>query len=178
MPGIGHAIIGCAAGRLFAGRDAPRARLAASMTGFAALSMAPDLDVAAFGMGIPYTAEWGHRGALHSPAMGLGLALAAALAGRSLGQSFLRVFLLAAVVAVSHGLLDTLTSGGEGIAVLWPFSHERFFAPYRPIPVSSIGPAALSARGWPVIRTELLMFSPLLIYALWPRRRGRVTRSC
>ncbi len=171
MPGIGHAIIGCAAGRLYAGRDPSGVRLAASMTGFVAASMAPDLDVIAFGLGIPYGAEWGHRGAFHSPAMGLALAAVAGAVGKLLRQPFWRVFLVAALVSVSHGLLDTLTSGGHGIAVLWPLSTERIFAPWRPIPVSSIGPSALSAEGWPVIRTELLLFSPLLAYAVWPRRR-------
>lgn len=52
----------------------------------------------------------------------------------------------------------------------WPFSDERFFAPWRPIPVAPIGLAFLSARGLRIAVIELVLMSPLLIYALWPRR--------
>jgi inner membrane protein len=70
-------------------------------------------------------------------------------------------------------LLDTLTDGGLGIALLWPFSNERFFAPWRPIPVAPIGARMLSSRGLHVVLTEALQFSPLLAWAIWPRRRRR-----
>jgi len=94
-----------------------------------------------------------------------------------LGRPWWRTAVLACVVGVSHPMLDTLTDGGAGIALLWPFSAERLFAPWRPIPVAPIGPSVLSARGWEVARTELLMFSPLLLYAFVPRlwRRGGKT---
>jgi inner membrane protein len=59
--------------------------------------------------------------------------------------------------AASHGLLDCLTDGGKGIALLWPFSDERFFAPLRTIRVSPIGLSNfLSERGWTVLQSELL----------------------
>jgi inner membrane protein len=66
--------------------------------------------------------------------------------------------------------LDTLTDGGRGIAVLWPMSNERFFAPWRPIPVSPLGRAVLSEWGRAVIWAELRLFWPFLLYAFWPRR--------
>ena len=69
------------------------------------------------------------------------------------------------------GLLDTLTDGGYGIALLWPFSDTRFFAPWQPIPVSPIGSAYLSKRGLMVFVTELLYCVPLLIYGFWPTRK-------
>lgn len=57
---------------------------------------------------------------------------------------------------VSHGLLDTLTTGGKGVALLWPFSDERFFAPLQFIRVSPIGVGRfLSERGLAVLLSEL-----------------------
>ena len=148
-----------------------RRRLAAAMCGFAGLSLLPDADVIAFAFGIPYGAPFGHRGAFHSVAIGLALGILAGLVGRALGHRWGRTTLLAVPVAVSHGLLDTLTDGGRGIAVLWPLTGERFFAPWQPIPVSPIGWAVLSEWGLRVMLTEVVLFLPLLLYAFWPRRR-------
>ena len=86
-----------------------------------------------------------------------------------------RTALIALVVVSSHGLLDTLTDGGLGCALLWPFSDERFFAPWTPLPVAPIGRAFLSGEGLRVATVELVVLSPLLAYALWPvlaRRRA------
>jgi inner membrane protein len=92
------------------------------------------------------------------------------LIAKAARQSFWRAALVAAAVVASHPLLDTMTDGGLGCALLWPFSNERFFAPWRPIPVAPIGPAFLSARGLRIALIELVAMSPFLIYALWPRR--------
>lgn len=143
--------------------------MAAATAGFAALSALPDADVIAFAFGIPYDAPFGHRGAFHSVAAGLALGLLAGLLGKALGARWGRTTVMGCLVAVSHGLLDTLTNGGRGIAVLWPVSDERFFAPWRPIPVSPLGWAVLSEWGLGVMLVELAWFLPLLLYALWPR---------
>ena len=83
----------------------------------------------------------------------------------------LRVLLVTLVVVASHGPLDALTDGGEGVALLWPFSSERFFFPWRPIPVAPIGLRYFfTTSGWRVARVELLGFLPLWLLALWPRR--------
>ncbi|AUX41200.1 uncharacterized protein SOCE26_026100 [Sorangium cellulosum] len=58
------------------------------------------------------------------------------------------------------------------MALLWPWSDERFFAPARPIPVAPIGLGILSARGLRVMAFEAVAFAPLFLYALWPRRRS------
>jgi hypothetical protein len=50
-----------------------------------------------------------------------------------------------------------MTNGGLGCALLWPFSDERFFVPWRPIPVAPIGLAFLSARG---LRIAVIEFEP------------------
>lgn len=119
----------------------------------------PDLDVVAFGLGIPYASPWGHRGFTHS----LAFALLSALlcwwwlmpSGASRFTTWAGAAYLAAC-AVSHGLLDGFTNGGLGSALWWPLSDDRWFAPFRPIQVSPIGHAFFSARGLAVIRSESL----------------------
>ncbi len=136
------------------------------------LSMLPDLDVVTFILGIPYEAPLGHRGAAHSLVAALLLAgLFAPLLKQYFSLSTTRSFALSFMVIASHGLLDTLTDGGHGIALLWPFSDERFFAPWQPIPVSPIGFAFFSERGLHVFLTELVYGFPFLVYGLWPRRK-------
>ena len=61
-------------------------------------------------------------------------------------------FLFAAAMA-SHGLLDTLTDAGLGIALLLPFSEQRFFAPLRPLATASVDP--------------LKFFRPQSLHILW-----------
>ena len=135
------------------------------------LSMLPDADVITFLLGIPYEAPLGHRGAGHSLSAGIAMALVLTpLLNKILCLSFRRTFGLALLCILSHGILDTLTDGGLGIALGWPFSNERFFAPFRPIPVSPIGRAFLSPSGLRVFTTEVLYFMPLLCYGLWPRK--------
>jgi inner membrane protein len=57
----------------------------------------------------------------------------------------------------SHGLLDMLTTGGLGIAVLSPFDNTRYFFPWRPIKVSPIGIANFfSERGIRVLKSEFI----------------------
>jgi len=137
------------------------------------LAMLPDADVLTFVWGIPYEAPLGHRGAAHSLVVALAFALLCAPLLKTYFQiSFTRGALLGFVTIASHGLLDTLTDGGYGVALLWPFSDERFFAPWQPIPVSPIGFEFLSARGWMVFCTEFVYCSPLVLYALWPKKKS------
>ena len=107
-----------------------------------AVSMAADLDVIAFRFGIPYSHPFGHRGFFHSLLFAWLLAATLAIVASSTSDPRRRPAVLAAylfICAASHGLLDTLTDGGLGIALLSPFSNRRFFAPWRPISVSPIG---------------------------------------
>lgn len=137
------------------------------MGGFTLLSLAPDLDVFGFSLGVPYEHALGHRGASHSLLVAL-LGAACALVQR---RDRVRAAVLGVLVIASHGLLDALTTGGLGVALLWPFTEARYFFPVRPIPVAPIGRGLLSARGAYVMAVEAALFSPLLLYALWPRRR-------
>jgi len=77
---------------------------------------------------------------------------------------------MAVAVLASHSLLDTLTDGGLGCALFWPFDNTRYFAPWRPMPVSPIGLGYLSPYGMYVAITELVLFAPLLWFALRARQ--------
>ena len=130
-----------------------------------------------FVLGIPYAAPWGHRGATHSlifaAFVGVTFVSAQAVLNRQrAGAARAAAFagILATIVVASHGLLDALTDGGLGAALLWPFTENRYFAPWNPIPVSPIGLRVLSPYGIGVALYELLLFSPMMAYALWSRR--------
>ncbi|WNG40530.1 metal-dependent hydrolase [Archangium violaceum] len=170
MASIGHVAVGMALGRLGAGA-APPGRVAASMLLLSALAMLPDADVIAFKLGIPYAATWGHRGASHSLFLAAGVALAIAAGTLVARGPALKVGLLSFAALGSHGLLDAMTTGGLGAALLWPIDNLRYFFPLRPIPVAPIGARMLSARGLYVVMVELVLFLPFWAYALWPRRR-------
>jgi inner membrane protein len=131
-------------------------------------SMLPDLDVIAFRFGIPYAAEFGHRGFSHSLLFALIVALAGACLFGFLRSTFLRSFLFLSVATASHGVLDALTNGGLGIAFLWPWSAERYFAPVRVIEVAPIGLSRfLSPRGAAVLWSEFLwVWAPLMAIAV------------
>lgn len=101
-------------------------------------SVLPDLDVLAFRFDIGWGSPWRHRGATHSLAFALALAMLATLFASHLRARPGAVFAFVFVAGASHGLLDMLTTGGGGIALLWPFSDERLFFPVRVIEVSPI----------------------------------------
>jgi inner membrane protein len=145
-----------------------------AMVVWSALSLLPDADVLGFRLGVHYADAWGHRGATHSLLFALLAGTAVGVLAPLFSASPVRTGLCAIAVLASHGLLDTLTDGGLGCALLWPFDHHRYFAPWRPIPVAPIGRAYFSGDGLRVAASELGMFLPVLVYALWPRRRSVV----
>lgn len=150
----------------------------------AVFAMVPDADVFGFRLGIHYGDFLGHRGFTHSLLFAALLALAAvsivsrAGAVGNRGALWLYLFLATA----SHGLLDALTDGGLGIALLAPFDNTRYFFTARPILVSPIGISEfLSTRSLAVIASEacwiwlpsaLLMGTFFLIGRLRTARRA------
>lgn len=149
----------------------------------AACAVVPDLDVLAFRFGIPYGHFFGHRGFSHSLVFAAGLAalVVGVFYRRDAHRARLWLFFFAATA--SHGLLDMLTDGGRGVALLAPFSNARLFFPWRPIEVSPIGAEAfLSARGLDVLRSEFVwVWIPALVLATagwaWRRRRDGGART-
>jgi inner membrane protein len=153
-----------------------RARIPARLVVAGAIaSILPDADVLAFRLGIPYAHAFGHRGASHSLAFAVLVALASSGLHARLGASRRSTFLFVLAAAASHPLLDALTDGGLGVALLWPFSSDRFFAPIRPIHVAPISARRLfSARAGAVFGTEALwVWAPCLAAAAlaWTARR-------
>jgi inner membrane protein len=140
------------------------------MVWWSALSLLPDADVVGFALGVNYGDPWGHRGATHSLTMSVALGFAVGLAARWFKRPAGRTGLIATVVLASHAILDTMTDGGLGCALLWPFDLTRYFAPWRPIPVAPIGLAFFSPYGGIIALTELVLFSPVLLFALQSQR--------
>lgn len=169
MPSLGHVAVGLAAGRLHAGTGS-RSRVAPTLV-FTALALFPDLDVVARQLGAGRASIWLHRGALHSIAVAVLAGLAAACLAGGLGRAWPRTAATAALVALSHGVLDTITRGGRGVMLLWPFDETRFLAPWPLLAAAPIGARLASTPGVAVLVHEAVLFSPLLVYALWPARR-------
>jgi inner membrane protein len=167
MASLGHIAVGIAAARFDRSRPASRW---SSMAWWSALSLLPDADVVGFALGVNYGDPWGHRGATHSLTVSVAVGLAVGLAARWFKRPLSRTALMASVVLASHAILDTMTDGGLGCALFWPFDLTRYFAPWRPIPVAPIGLAFFSPYGGIIALTELVLFSPVLLFALWPRR--------
>jgi inner membrane protein len=121
-------------------------------------SALPDVDSLGFWAGVPYASFFGHRGFTHSLFFAAMVGLLASAAARPLHAHAAWAFAFITVSTASHGLLDTFTNGGLGVALLSPFSNQRFFAPWRPIPVSPIGVHGLaSGRGLSLFTAELLL---------------------
>ena len=141
----------------------------------AVLAMLPDADVIGFGFGVDYADTWGHRGATHAIALAVLVTGALAMVWREARKPLAFAFL--AFAMASHGLLDSLTDGGLGIALWWPFDNARLFAPVTPIRVSPIGAGFSSTRGletlWSEMRWVWLPCLALALTGLALRRRVR-----
>jgi inner membrane protein len=170
---ISHAVAGAAVTSCLFRPGVPKSIILAG----AVCAALPDIDVIGFGIGVPYGSFWGHRGFTHS------IVFAAMLAALVIA-SFYRhgigdtgpwlTFVVLFIATAGHGLLDALTDGGYGAALLAPFRNERFFFPCTPIRVSPIGIASFfTHRGWVVLQSEMLWVwlpSAALVSAAWALR--------
>ncbi|MCG6963402.1 MAG: metal-dependent hydrolase [Acidobacteria bacterium] len=173
-----HALVGASGVQLIPD-DLPKWRVALV---FAVAAVAPDLDVAAFSLGIPYGHMLGHRGFSHSLLCAALLAAVASLVVRRWSDGgrtgLLRIWVVAFLVVALHGALDAATDAGLGIGFFIPFSSKRYFFPFRPIATSSVNPFRFfSARGLAVLASEALwvwlplgLLSGLLQAVRWWRR--------
>jgi membrane-bound metal-dependent hydrolase YbcI (DUF457 family) len=132
---IAHGLAGAAiASVLYRGRP-PRGVLPAAVV----CAVLPDVDA----IGRPFGMEdvgWlgGHRGLTHGLPVAVVLGAAMGLAGigsdaarHGWPHRLLRAACLALAIA-SHGLLDTMTVYGVGVALLSPISTVRLTAPWHP----------------------------------------------
>jgi inner membrane protein len=151
-----HAVAALGIGALYYRPGVPRQVFLAG----AICSVIPDLDVIGFHFGIPYGSFWGHRGISHSLFFAALLASAIILGGfRSTvpGLSRAALWTYFFLATASHGLLDSMTDGGLGVAFFSPFTNARYFLPWHPIRVSPIGMTRFfSHRGLEVLQSEFL----------------------
>ncbi|MGB3165244.1 MAG: metal-dependent hydrolase [Alteraurantiacibacter sp.] len=167
-----HAVVPLAIAAL-AGRARISPRIALAGAG---LAMFPDADVIGFAFGINYADPWGHRGATHSIALAVLVAGVLAVVGREARS--VAAFAFLAVAMASHGLLDALTDGGLGVALLWPFHEVRRLAPVTPIHVSPIGAGFFSLRGLETLLSEgLWVWLPAGLLVLAARLAGTARRA-
>jgi inner membrane protein len=149
---ISHALIPLTLGAILPRQVAPWRLIAAGML----CAMLPDADVIGFKLGIAYTSALGHRGFTHSILFAAVLALGLSLAPWRWQARRLHVFLFLFVATASHGVLDAMTTGGEGVEFFWPFDEQRYFLPWQFIRVSPIGLGNfINGRGLEVIYSEL-----------------------
>ncbi len=149
-----------------------------------ACSILPDADVIGYRwLYIPYDHFFGHRGFFHSPffAALLSILIVCIFYRKKVifSNQWLKYVLYFFILAASHGLLDALTNGGQGIALLSPISNDRYFFPWTPIEVSPLNVKAfLSQRGFTVLKSELLWIwvpSLLIVIFLKIKRNKRMT---
>jgi inner membrane protein len=117
------------------------------------LAVAPDLDTFAMrALEIPYSSFFGHRGFFHSPFFLILFCamLAAILSRRAAGW----IAAMWSGCAITHPLLDALTDGGSGVMLLFPFSDERMFFPWRPIHVSPLDISRFFDRAGYILGSE------------------------
>jgi inner membrane protein len=163
---VGSTLVACAL---------PRPRATLVVLG-AVLAVVPDLDVVGLAFGWGLDDPLGHRGLSHSLIVAAALAGVAAAAVRLVpSERRWRVWLVLALAAASHGLLDAMTNGGRGVAFFAPFVATRWHFPVRPIEVSPIGVwSFFSRRGFEVLTNEVVwLWLPSLaaLAATWAVRR-------
>src|SRR5947209_10818216 len=142
-------------------------------------AVAPDLDTwAMLGFGIPRGSMFSHRGFFHSPffLILITAAVAAAVARTNGRRAVAWLALVWAVSAITHPLLDMLTDGGSGVMLLFPFSEDRLFFPWRPIRVSPLSIARFFDRAGEILWSELPFSAGAAAFGvaglLWRRRQS------
>jgi inner membrane protein len=140
-------------------------------------SMAPDLDVVGFAFGIQYGDAFGHRGLTHSMAFAVVIALLATLMPWSRNYKRLPVFLFLFASTASHGILDSMTNGGLGVAFLAPFNSTRHFFRWRLIEVSPLGIDFFSETGAKAIFSEIKWIWCPYAFIITIRRLGRFRKN-
>lgn len=152
MPSIiSHAVVPMAVGLALGRIVIPRRLLVAGI----AAAMLPDADVLAFHFGVPYSHHLGHRGMTHSLVFALLLGMLAWTFSRQLTASPKYAFSFIFFATASHALLDMLTNGGLGVALIWPISDQRLFFPLGIIEVSPLSLRRFfSATGVRVLLSE------------------------
>jgi inner membrane protein len=132
------------------------------------MGMLADADVLTWRQ-VPYESFWGHHGFVHSPFFLVIFSFCLAIVSLKCqgALSLTRAVSLGAlwsVASVLHPLMDAMTHGRgvKGVMLLFPFSAERIFFPWRPILAARIGVHDLwgafeevSPTEWPICALAL-----------------------
>jgi len=172
---ISHAVFASSLGAVGLPRTRVPARYWVAVAVIAAL---PDLDVVVYPLGLNAPHILGHRGLTHSvPFAAVFAALVVRLLFRDVQWRpvWTRLWLVLFVAMASHGVLDAMTNGGQGVAFFAPFSATRWHFPWRPILVSPIGVGAFVSRyGLQVLQNEIVwLWMPAALLALVARAARR-----
>ena len=145
----------------------------------AVAAAAPDIDgLFKRLLSVPPDSIYSHRGATHSLFAAIIAGLLAAALHRWLRVPALTAGVVIGAAMASHGLLDMMTDGGQGVAYFWPFSPVRYFADWRPIHSTPVHRAHLFHDVSVRLQLELRqLLIPMLIgviavrgaRATWPR---------
>ena len=139
----------------------------------------PDVDVMGLVLGIPYEHVMGHRGFSHS--LLFAVVVAALMPGVVIPHLLFRsrpygvLVLYFSCVTMAHGMLDSMTDGGLGIAFFAPFDSTRYFFPWRPLTVSPIGISSFFSKwGMGALMSELIWIGiPVACWLIGRRMLGR-----
>lgn len=170
MASIGHLAVGAALGAVYSRATGSNPRI--TIATFAALAVAPDLDLVTGAFGVPPNTPVSHRGITHSFTFAVALGLLVGVWARRWGRGLLTGGVTLGALA-SHGFLDAMSQLGNGPMLLWPFTTQSYEFIWRPIPGVLNSTHYLTLQAVPTLVTETLIFLPLILFALFtlfPRR--------
>lgn len=164
MTTVGHLLMGASIGVLSLPKNTGKAHKVAHIATFMFLANIPDL---------PFKG-WGHDRYYFSHSLFVSLLLIASLALTLLFLKSLRmklgnwpVIFSGGLAWLSHLLLDSFYNHGKGIMIYWPFSEARLALP---IPWFGLGIGTL-LEILRVLLIEFISYAPLLLLAIWVRRK-------
>jgi membrane-bound metal-dependent hydrolase YbcI (DUF457 family) len=165
MATIGHLAAAALIARLATQPQDSRLRRIRLFAGASAWAVAPDLDLALRLVGVRRgNGMFAHRGASHAVILGPLLTLALI----SLDRDPRDAACYGAALA-THGIIDMLSDTERGPAIAWPFSRVRFVFRWRPVPsIPLTGRRGGFRRRIRGLLTELVLFGPVALLAVWP----------
>jgi len=122
-------------------------------------SIIPDIDVISERFGIISADKYdilAHRGFTHSILFGIiWTTLILLIFHRKEQKKYFILGVFYFICTCSHGILDSMTNGGDGISFFFPINTERYFLPIRVIEVSPLGISSfLSEWGLQILINE------------------------
>ena len=172
-----HAMVGLTASQLWSPNEIQQDSRAKLL--FTALSTAlpiiPDFDFL-FILIVADGNMLNHRGLSHSLAFALFLGVAATafmiILVQAIKARWIWLLTYFSIITASHGLLDGMTRGPQGVAFFAPFDNHRYFLPVRPMLPSPIWPSQfLSSYGARALTIEVLLVWSLCCAALVAQRK-------